>query len=84
MLCNGSQGIVTQFCPIDSFPIVQFNNGVIQKMEPFIWLSETRKEIGVKQIPLILAWALTIHKIQGSALDAAEIDIGNEIGRAHV
>ena len=33
----------------------------------------------VQTIPLILAWALTIHKIQGATLDIAEIDIGSSI-----
>ena len=43
--------------------------------------------IGVKQIPLILAWAITIHKSQGASLDLAEIDIGNgifECGQTYV
>ena len=43
--------------------------------------------IGVSQVPLILAWALTIHKAQGSTLDIAEIDAGSgifECGQTYV
>ena len=43
------------------------------------WQSEDFPTISVGQYPLVLAWALTIHKIQGATLDLAEIDIGNSI-----
>jgi ATP-dependent DNA helicase PIF1 len=33
----------------------------------------------IKQYPLLLSWAMTIHKIQGATLDMAEIDIGSSI-----
>ena len=78
-LCNGSQGIVTRFCETTGRPIVKFNNGTEETMEPHVWTSEKIPGIGVSQLPLILAWALTIHKSQGTTLDMAEIDVGNNI-----
>lgn len=85
-LCNGSQGIVVGISS-DRYPIVTFNNGITRTMVPFVWKSENIPGIGVSQVPLILAWALTIHKSQGATLDCAEIDVGSgifECGQTYV
>lgn len=86
-VCNGSQGIVTAFCEFTGCPRVKFNNGIERIMTRNIWESDKIPGIGVSQVPIILAWALTIHKSQGATMDAAEIDVGSgifECGQTYV
>ena len=60
-------------------PVVRFANGITMRVAPHPRQSEEYPCIIVSQIPLCLAWALTIHKIQGATLDMAEMDIGRSI-----
>ena len=82
---NGSQGVIQEF--VGDSPVVRFYNGIVKTISPHTWLSENIPGLGVAQIPLILAWAVTIHKSQGATLDVAQIDIGSgifECGQSYV
>lgn len=73
---NGTRGRVTGFK--DGLPLVELlSNGRTVKVEPHSWALEEdgKKRAEVVQLPLRLAWAITIHKSQGMSLDAAEIDL---------
>ncbi len=86
-LANGSRGMVVSFRAIDNVPIVQFQRGDPVAIEHQIWFSPDFPKVGRKQIPLRIAYAITIHKCQGATLDCALIDIGKdtfEYGQAYV
>lgn len=76
-LCNGSQGVVIGFNPA-GHPIVKFKTGVYP-VSPIIWQSYNYPTLGIQMLPLILSWAVTIHKIQGTTLDNAVMDLGNTV-----
>lgn len=78
-ICNGSCGKVIGFT-INKEPIVKFHNGRLVEMPITIQTIEyDDKEYEVEYMPLILSWAMTIHKSQGASLDIAEIDIGSDV-----
>lgn len=74
---NGSIGVVVDFEPLTEYPIVEFRNGREVTMVPESWelRDGERKRASIMQIPLRLAWAITVHKSQGMTLDAAKIDL---------
>jgi len=86
-LVNGSRGIITGFEPVRGFPYVKFKKGGPRLIEPFVWWSHEFPHIGRQQIPLRVAYAITIHKSQGASIDSAIVDIGKntfEYGQAYV
>ena len=87
-LANGSRGIIIGF-GIRNNPIVKFLNNIELEITPHEYNIEGDDGGNVKkiQIPLILAWAITIHKAQGMSLDFVKTDIGSSIfeyGQAYV
>ncbi len=76
---NGTLGRVIDFNREDGFPIIETSDGREIKITPGIWAVEEDGKIKaeVTQVPLRLAWAITVHKSQGMSLDAAEIDLRN-------
>lgn len=86
-LVNGSRGVIIGFCEVTSLPIVEFVNGVKEVIGRHSWPIEEYTFISRTQVPLRLAYALTIHKAQGASLDCALVDIGSgnfEFGQAYV
>ena len=74
---NGSLGVVIDFEPGTEYPVVEFKNGKVVTMQPDTWelRDGDKKRASITQIPLRLAWAITVHKSQGMTLDAARIDL---------
>lgn len=95
-LVNGSRGVVIDFmkrsivndlgvAKEETLPIVKFLN--IEKpvtVSYEVWNHEDKngKAVFKEQMPLMLAWALTVHKTQGCTLDYVELNIGKDIFEA--
>ena len=77
LYANGSIGTVVNFEPLTEYPVVEFRDGRRVTMVPDVWelRDGERKRASISQVPLRLAWAITVHKSQGMTLDAAKIDL---------
>ena len=73
---NGTQGNVVGFASDDS-PIVETTRGQKITAQLASWTVDEEGRIiaRLNQLPLRLAWAITVHKSQGMNLDSAEIDL---------
>ena len=85
---NGTLGVVDDFDAEDGYPVVRTRGGKRILAEPSKWkIDENGKErASITQVPLRLAWAMTVHKSQGMSLDAAVIDLSRafEYGQGYV
>ncbi len=74
---NGTLGTVIDFEKDTGYPVIETKQGRRVVAEPAAWeMRDGEKKVaGLAQIPLRLAWAITVHKSQGMTLDAAHIDL---------
>lgn len=80
---NGTLGRVIGFDEDDDYPIVETNSGYEIVAFPETWTIESDNDILAKivQVPLRLAWAISVHKSQGMSLEFAEIDLSKSFER---
>ena len=78
-LVNGSRGVVSEIIP-DEAMIVKFLTGSKIRVELGRWsIEDKRGGITRTQIPFVLAWASTIHRLQGANMDFVIVDLGYSV-----
>ncbi|MEN9614354.1 MAG: hypothetical protein RLZZ347_661 [Candidatus Parcubacteria bacterium] len=85
---NGTLGTVVRFEAGSGYPVIQTRGGRKVTIEPLEWTLEENGKIKaqIRQVPLRLAWAITVHKSQGMSLDEAVMDLSQvfEYGQGYV
>ncbi len=85
---NGTLGRIIGFEEFNNYPIIKTQGGREIVVTPMDWAVEENGKIRaqITQIPLRLAWAITVHKSQGMSMDAAVMDLSQvfEYGQGYV
>lgn len=85
---NGTTGVIAEFESGTGYPVMETRAGRRIAVAPSEWAVEEQGKVRAKitQVPLRLAWAVTIHKSQGASMDAAAIDLSRafEYGQGYV
>ncbi len=85
---NGTLAKVIEISRTSGMPIIKTFSGHTIELEPMEWTVEDNNKVLARfvQIPLRLAWAMTVHKSQGMSLESALIDLRQafEFGQGYV
>lgn len=76
---NGSRGVVTKLK--DTQVSVKFTNEITVTIVPYTWELHKKDTLiaSRRQIPLVVSYAISIHKSQGCTLDSMVVDLGTSI-----